>query len=242
MMPQQDKFDTISSEELLGFLNPDERKYAPDTFYYAGDLELIRAGPKVSVVGSRDASEAAQKRTRDIVRALVRQGCVVVSGLARGIDTIAHREAIAAGGKTIAVLGTPLGQPSPISNQGLLDDIMKEHLALSQFAASTPVARGNFPQRNRTMALVSEATIIVEAGGKSGTQHQGWEAIRLDRTIFLDKTLEGTHAVSWFEEMEKYGAISFSTDKMTSMLDIIEEIGMVIGERYDATEPQASLL
>ena len=101
---------------------------------------------------------------------------IVVSGLACGIDTAAHTAAIESGGKTIAVLGTPLDDTYPQENQALQSLIMAQHLAVSQFAPGAGTQPKNFPVRNRTMALLTDATVIVEAGEKSGTVHQGWEA------------------------------------------------------------------
>ena len=88
---------------------------------------------------------------------------MIVSGLAEGIDTAAHTAAISRGGRTIAVLGTPLDQVFPRQNAALQDQIMREHLAVSQFPAGHPVQRKNFPLRNR-WALISDATVIIEAG------------------------------------------------------------------------------
>nr|WP_254453131.1 DNA-processing protein DprA [Ruegeria atlantica] len=108
--------------------------------------------------------------------------------MAEGIDTAAHRTAIEAGGHTVAVLGTPLSKPYPANNAALLDTIKRDHLAVSQFSEDHPVRKDNFPRRNRTMALLTDATIVVDASETSGTRHQAWEALRLNRSFFCWKT------------------------------------------------------
>ena len=83
---------------------------------------------------------------------------------------------------------------------------MRERLVISQFASGTPSRRGNFPMRNRTMALLSDATVIVEAGEKSGSLHQGWEALRLGRPLLLVEERVRGRGYAWVSEMEGYGA------------------------------------
>ena len=104
------------------------------------------------------------------------------------------------------MLGTPLDEVSPKGHESLQLEIMTRHLAISQFAPGHPVDRCTFPLRNRTMALVSDATVIVEAGERSGTQHQGWEAIRLGRPLFLLRSLVEGQAPGWVLKMLDYGA------------------------------------
>ena len=82
---------------------------------------------------------------------------------------------------TIAVLGTDLDDCYPPENRPLQERLMREHLVISQFPSGTPSRRTNFPRRNRTMALLTDATVIIEAGESSGTLDQGWEALRLGR-------------------------------------------------------------
>jgi len=191
---------------LLGSLNPVEKVNAPDALYVAGDVEILRKGLRVSVVGSRGASKAGLNRTSRLARFLVERGFPVVSGLAEGIDTAAHRAAMESGGRTIAVLGTPLDEVYPRKNAVLQQEIMENHLAVSQFPPGHPVLRTNFPRRNRTMALIASATVIVEAGNSSGSLSQGWEALRLGRLLFIMKSTVDNPSLQWPKEMLKYGA------------------------------------
>ncbi len=208
----------VSTLEILGQLNAFERKHAPKRLYVAGNTALLSDGTRVAVVGSRKVSTAGAKRAQAFSEALVRHGITVVSGLAEGVDTIAHETAIALEGKTIAVLGTPLDKPYPAQNRALLEKIKRDHLAISQFPKNYAYQRANFPQRNRTMALISDATVIVAAGEKSGTRHQGWEALRLGRLVFIMKNVAEDPALSWPKEMIRYGAQVLAREDMPDIL------------------------
>ena len=196
-------------EELLGPLNDVEKRYAPPTLYVAGDRSILDA-PRVAVVGTRKPSDLGAARARRLARVLAQRGVVIVSGLAAGIDTIAHETAIAEGGRTIAVLGTPLDEVYPRANRALQERIMCEHLAISQFPSGCPIQRKNFPQRNRTMALIADASVIVEAGEGSGTLSQAWEALRLGRPLFLLRSLAERTDLEWPATMREYGAMVLS--------------------------------
>lgn len=212
-------------EDLLGPLNEVERKNAPKALFYAGELGVIEAGPRVSIVGSRKASKHGLNNARGLAAWLVRRGAVVVSGLAEGIDAAAHQGAIDAGGRTIAVIGTPLDTFYPPKNRALQTLLMKEHLVLTQFAPGAPVQSKNFPIRNRTMALISHATIIVEAADKSGSLHQGWEALRLGRPLFVLDRLMNDPELSWPKELANYGALPLAPDNLEAMSEYLPEHG-----------------
>lgn len=197
---------TVTPAEILGQLNDVEAKYAPKHLYLCGDRTLLRRGPRVSVVGSRRVSADGLQRTRTLARNLAEHSIIVVSGLAAGVDRAAHEAAIEAGGYTIAVLGTPLDKFYPNENRDLQERIANEHLLVTQFPIGSQTTPKNFPFRNRTMALLTDATVIVEAGEKSGTLHQGWEALRLGRLLFLLENVVNDRTLSWPSEMIRYGA------------------------------------
>ena len=178
---------SLPVRDILGELTPVEQKLAPGVLHVAGDVDLLRASPKVADT-------------------LVGLGATVVSGLAQGIDTAAHKAALRAGGRTFAVIGTGLDISYPRGNQRLQQHLMTNFAVVSQFRAGSPPARRNFPQRNRTMALLSDALVIVEAAEKSGTISQGWETLRLGRTLFLLEAVANNPALSWPAEMRRYGA------------------------------------
>lgn len=192
--------------DLIGPLNDVERHFAPAWLYLTGRPALLREGLRVAIVGSREASEDGARRAMRLARILSERGITVVSGLARGIDTAAHRATIDARGNTIAVLGTPLDQCNPSSNRELQARIGAEHLLVSQFKTGGDVQRHHFVLRNRTMALLSDASVIVEAGEKSGSLSQGWEALRLRRPLFLMRSLFEDASLHWPHEMFRYGA------------------------------------
>lgn len=216
-------FEEFEAEALLGPLNEVEKKNAPRRLFVAGDRMLLSSGPRVSIVGSRRASPKGRAFARRISEILVSRGAVVVSGLAEGIDTEAHEAAIAADGRTIAVLGTSLDESFPTKNRPLQERIMREHLAVSQFAAGVPSRPGNFPMRNRTMALLSDATVIVEAGEKSGSLHQGWEALRLGRPLFLADAAVSDNSLSWPAEFMRYGAVVLPSDEIGLLFEFLPE-------------------
>ena len=211
-------FRTLTPAEVLGPLNDVEEKFAPSHLYVAGDASLLSKGPRVSLVGSRKASPEGLRRAAALARALTRHEIIVVSGLAAGIDAAAHTAAIEAGGRTIAVIGTPLDKAYPAENASLQERIAREHLLVSQFATGYPVTPKNFPIRNRTMALLTDATVIIEAGEKSGTVHQGWEALRLGRKLFLLENVAKDPALSWPREMIAYGAEVLSRENLEESL------------------------
>ena len=211
----------FTCDELFGPLNDVEKRHSPKCLYLVGDKSIFDINPRVSVVGSRKASAMGIKRAAKISRILVESGAVVVSGLAEGIDKTAHETAIECGGRTIAVLGTPLDKEYPKSNATLQRIIMQEHCAVSQYPVGYPTLPKNFILRNRTMALISCASIIVEASDTSGALSQGWETLRLGRLLFISESLFGQSNLKWPQEMLKYGAQVLSEENLESFLDYL---------------------
>ena len=114
-----EKPSTCTLEELIGPLNDVEKKYAPKQLYVVGQLPIPLPSPRVSVIGSRKASPKGLNAASNIARFFAKHNVTVVSGLAEGIDSAAHKGAIEANGHTIAVLGTPLDRVYPCKNQQL---------------------------------------------------------------------------------------------------------------------------
>ncbi len=217
-------------EELLGPLDEVEQKYAPERLWVAGNTELLMRGARVAIVGSRKASELGLRRAAKLAHLLVERGVTVVSGLAEGIDGMAHTQAIRSGGNTVAVLGTPLDKSFPAMHRELQTQMMEEHLVVSQFAPGASTTRASFPMRNRTMALVSDATVIVEAGEKSGTIHQGWEALRLGRALYIMESLTKS-GFEWVELLRSHGAQVLSDNNREVFLDELPEESRI--ERFE---------
>jgi DNA processing protein len=196
-------------EHLLGRpLAKREARYAAMRLYVVGRIPIPLPAPRIAVVGTREPSLKGVELTKRLVRNLVKEGVTVVSGLARGIDTVAHRTAIEEGGRTVAVLGTPLDVFYPPENKALQLKMMREHMVISQFPPGSPVTKKNFPMRNRTMALISDATVIVEAMERSGTIYQGWECLRLGRPLLIHASLKN---LAWVRRMVGRGAFLFRT-------------------------------
>ena len=209
--PFRAAFSTLSPEQLLGRpLNNIEQKFAPRQLYVASGKEIPIPGPRTAIVGSRKATREGIEVAGSIASFLARKGVVIVSGLAEGIDASAHEGAIKAAGSTIAVLGTSLDKFYPAKNAELQKTIMREHWAVSQFAGGHPTEPKNFVLRNRTMALISDASIIVEAGESSGSLHQGWEALRLGRPLFIWKSIMSDSSLKWPKKMLEYGAVELN--------------------------------
>ncbi|HIB8181640.1 TPA: DNA-processing protein DprA [Elizabethkingia anophelis] len=206
-------------QEYYSKLTEVEKKNSPKELFFMGDFSLLESERRIAVVGSRKVSAMGIRRAEFVTKFLVERNIVVVSGLAEGIDTTAHTTAIVNGGKTIAVIGTPLNISFPASNKGLQDIIGKEHLLISQFKENTVVSPKNFPIRNRTMAMISDATIIIEASENSGTRHQGWEALRLGRNLYIMENIIKDKKVTWAREMLDYGAQILTKENYKDIID-----------------------
>jgi DNA processing protein len=189
-----------------------DARHPVEMLYFQGTWEFADTRC-VAVVGSRTATEDGLKRAGKISRALVEKGFTVVSGLALGIDAAAHTAAIEAGGRTIAVIGTPIGVYYPKENEKLQRRIAEKFLLISQVPilryASQHVPQNKlfFPERNVTMSALTEATIIIEASDTSGTLTQARAAIQQRRKLFiLDSCFDRTD-ITWPAAYEKKGAI-----------------------------------
>ena len=185
-----------------------------ELLYFQGWWELVNSPRSVAVVGTRKPSNEGVARTRKLVKSLLQDDFTIVSGLATGIDTAAHMMAIEQGGRTIAVLGTPLSRAYPPINAKLQTEIAQHHLLISQ----VPVKRyGNqkdptsnnffFPERNITMSALTDATIIVEAGDTSGTLVQARHALKQGRKVFILDSNFHNLALKWPHKLEERGAI-----------------------------------
>ena len=144
----------------------------PPVLYYRGQVnrqENQGIAPLVAIVGTRSPTEHGRRWTRKISAALAKHGFTVVSGMAEGIDGEAHRGCMEAGGRTLAVLGTGVDRVYPYSNRQLYEQIQNQGLLLSEYPGGTKPDRGNFPARNRIIAGLSRAVLVIEAPQKSGS-------------------------------------------------------------------------
>lgn len=191
----------------------------PLVLYYKGRPEILRE-PCLAVVGTRRASQYgkyfAQKEVSELARSFT-----IVSGLAAGIDGYAHSAALSVGGNTIAVLGSGLFNPSPVSNLKLFDDICKNGIVLSEYTPDAHASAYTFPQRNRIISGLSKGVLVVEAAEKSGSLITANCALEQGRDVFavpgdIDKLRSvGTN------KLIKQGAIA-----VTCAADVTEYYGM----------------
>ncbi|HDR0967497.1 TPA: DNA-protecting protein DprA [Pasteurella multocida] len=184
-----------------------------EAFYYRGNWEIIEHPKRIAIVGSRNPSENGLRRTARLVKLLVKENFTIVSGLAKGIDTMAHKTAIECGGRTVAVIGTPITEYYPPENRGLQDKIAKEYLLISQIPLwkySQQDYRANrsyFPERNVTMSALTQATVIIEASETSGTLIQARAALAQNRKVFILDNCFNNPNITWPEKFLKKGAI-----------------------------------
>lgn len=155
----------------------------PLILYYRGDLKLCEAGYRLAVVGTRKPSAYGQEMARKLLTPLCERGLCVISGLAMGIDTIAHRTALEHGGKTIAVLAGGLESIYPPMNKNLADQIATEGLLLSEYEPGSKMEKWNFPARNRIVSALSSCVFIVEGALSSGALLTGKFALEQNRDI-----------------------------------------------------------
>lgn len=205
----------------------EDARYPLHLFYYRGYIGLTET-PCVSVVGARKATSAGLKRAERLARELVEADYTIVSGLAAGIDTAAMTAAMAVkAGRTIGVIGTPLTESYPKVNEGLQREVASKHLLISQVPfyryahQSFQSKRIYFPERNVTMAALSEATVIVEASDTSGSLTQARAAIQQGRKLFILNSCFEMPGITWPSHYETLGAIRV---KRTS--DIIDHLNL----------------
>lgn len=195
-----------------------------ELFYYRGDIGLIES-PAVSIVGTRKCSQEGRRRARETARQLTEAGYSIVSGLAAGIDTEAMNEAVLAGGRAIGVLGTPITVSYPASNRSFQELVAREHLLISQVPfyryAQEPfrARRRYFPERNVTMAALSRATVIVEAGETSGTLTQARACLHLGKPLFVLESCFRQSGLTWPRRFVERGAI-----RARRLNDILERL------------------
>jgi len=209
---------------LLEIPNP------PPVLYYRGLVDIKEnhgITPTVAMVGTRSPSEYGRRWARKISTALARSGFTVVSGLAAGIDTEAHTGCLEAGGRTFAVVGTGVDIVYPKQNERLCDRILQQGLVISEYPAGTQPNKTNFPRRNRIIAGLSRATIVIEAPHKSGALITAYQANDFCRDVYvLTGRLDDERSFGCLELLSK-GAhpILPNSDRLLSEDRLLEMLG-----------------
>lgn len=208
----------------------------PFLLYMKGTL-LPADEAAVAVVGSRRMTHYGREQARKFSFQLARAGFTIVSGLARGIDTAAHEAALAAGGRTIAVLGSGIGNVYPPENQALADRICQSGAVLSEFPVLYVPDKQSFPLRNRIVAGMSSGLLVVEAPARSGSLITANQALEQGRTVFaipgpIDRpSSEGCHRL-----IQQGATLVCSAD------DVIDELGLEINTLpLDFTNSEAKM-
>jgi len=195
--------------------------------------------PAIAVVGARRASEYGRRIADELARGLAQAGVTVVSGLATGIDAAAHRGALAAGGRTVAVLGTGIDRVYPSWHAGLAAEIVPQGALVTEFACGTPPRAFHFPRRNRLISGLSLGTVVVEAAEESGSLITAHCALEQNRAVFAVPGPAGVAAHRGPHRLIRAGATL-----VTCVEEILEEVAPALIERparARATAAEAAL-
>lgn len=189
----------------------------PKQLYLEGNVQLLNEN-SIAIIGSRNCSENGKQLTRKFAYELSKQGLIIISGMAKGIDTIAHEETINAKGKTIAVLGSGFNNIFPKENSKLYKKILEnEGLIISEYAPEVQVQSKQFLERNRIVSGLSIGVLVIEAGYRSGTSVTAKIAKKQSRKVFvLPHEINDKYGVGTNKLIQK-GAML-----VTSTKDIIE--------------------
>ena len=206
---------------LLSPNYPDSLKHIfkpPFVLFYKGNINLLNDSfKKVAVVGSRENSNYGKESTELIVEGLSKKEITIVSGLAKGIDSIAHQNALSNKGNTIAVIGNGLNIIYPKENAQLYKDIEEKGLIISEYPPNVMPNSTNFPKRNRILSGISDGVVVIEAKEKSGTMNTVSHALENGKPIFCIP--ERNNMNSGCNKLIKEGAKLIETAN-----DILEEL------------------
>lgn len=197
----------------------------PPFLFLLGDWNEALDNRAVAIVGTRSATPDGCKRAYRLAKALAGDGVTIISGLAKGIDSYAHQGALAAGGRTAAVIGTGINRRYPAENVDLADEILARGGALvSQFFPDQPPTKWTFPVRNRTMSGLALATIVIEASATSGAKMQAEAALTHGRPVFLPTSLVSAH--SWAKVMVESGRNGARATEVASAEDVLNHLNL----------------
>lgn len=196
----------------------------PPILFCRGDLSMTASDHRgVCIVGSRAADGAALTFAYELAAALAAESVPVVSGLAAGIDTAAHRGALDGGGRTIGVIGTGIDRYYPAANREVQQQIENQGLVISQFWPGSPPTKATFPMRNATMSAYGGCTMIVAAGEQSGARIQARQAIAHGRPLLLSTAV--VHATSWGRQ---FAESDYDVTVVESVDDALPAIGKIL--------------
>jgi DNA processing protein len=200
----------------------------PPVLYYRGVMQAREnAGivPMIAIVGTRDPSDYGKRWTRRITSSLVQSGFTVVSGLAEGIDTEVHQSCLGIEGRTLAVLGTGVDVVYPWSNRHLYQQMLQQGLVLSEYPAKTQPDRTNFPRRNRIIAGLSRAVIVMEAPARSGALITAHLANDYGRDVYvLPGSLDNPRAIGGLRLLNQGAQVILDEAHLLEMLGTLPQL------------------
>lgn len=200
----------------------------PPLLYYRGLVNLEEnqgIKPMVGIVGTRYPTEHGRRWTHRISTALVKSGFTIISGMAAGIDGIAHQACLQAGGRTIAVLGTGVEQIYPPGHRRLWQDIQQQGLLLSEYPVNTVPHRSNFPARNRIIAGLSRAVLVMEAPQQSGALITARYSNEFGRDVYiLPNSPDVEEAKGCLKLLHQGAEVIIEVDKLLEMLGAIPQL------------------
>ncbi len=203
----------------------------PPVLYYQGIVdpeENQGIKPLVAIVGTRNPTEYGRRWTRRLSKSLSQRGFTVISGLAEGIDTEAHRSCLRVGKRTIAVLGTGVDVVYPWRNQNLYEEMLQCGLVLSEYPAGTSPDRTHFPRRNRIIAGLSRAVLVMEAGTKSGALITAHCANNYNRDVYaLPGSLDSPRSLGCLSLASQGAQLIQGEAHLLSMLGAMPQLAAV---------------
>jgi DNA processing protein len=207
-----------------------ETATAPPVLYYRGlvdTAENLGHQLTIGIVGTREITSYGRKWTQKISVALAEQGYSIISGLAEGVDTEAHQGCLAVGGRTVAVVGTGLDVVYPARNQALAEKIWAEGLMVSEYPAGTRPDRGHFPARNRIIAGLSRAVLVMEAPKKSGALITAHLANEFCRDVYvLPGGLDNLQSLGCLGLIDRGAQLILSTEQLLNSLQALRPVAM----------------
>ncbi|MDB9311505.1 DNA-processing protein DprA [Spirulina sp. CS-785/01] len=235
-----------TAKQGFNFWTPDDPDYPrllleipslPPVLYHKGQVNLLEnqgQTPLIGIVGTRNASEYGRRWTGKISKTLAQHGFTIVSGLAAGIDTQAHLSCLETGGRTIAVLGTGIDRIYPRSNTKLYHRIAQEGLILSDYPPGTPPEGRNFPPRNRIIAGLSRAVLVMEAARRSGALITARYATEFNRDIYiLPGSLDNPQALGCLELIQRGAQLILGEKELLEQLGEIPKL-----DQLDTAAPE----
>ena len=224
----------IHEHRNLNFWTPSDREYPqllweipdpPPILYYQGHLTQWNERNTVAIVGTRRATPYGRRWTKKIVTALTERGFTIISGMADGIDGEAHKACLELGGQTIAVVGTGVDQIYPHKHKSLYGEIINSGLVVSEYPQGTPPDKKHFPARNRIIAGLSRATLVMEGDLGSGALITAFQANEYGRDVYaLPNSLDVREARGCLKLLSKGAHAILGVDELLEALGMLPNL------------------